>query len=102
ALTPFCRAGVVFEMRRGRRAAEPIEDGLIPAGENVGAVITDAERNVAHQRHAALLRIRFNAPPLLMCDPLHVTEEIQTARNGVLLLLREITHPIRSEEHTSE
>ena len=47
-LPPFLRESVVFEMRLGRRAAEPIEDELIPAAENVGAVITDAERNVAH------------------------------------------------------
>src|SRR5215471_9392347 len=47
-LPPFLRERVVFEMWLGRRAAEPIEDELIPARENVGAVITDTERNVAH------------------------------------------------------
>src|SRR5262249_45412397 len=40
--------------------------------------------------------MRFNIPPLLVCDPLHVTEEIQTARNGLLLLLWETTQPTSS------
>ena len=81
-LSPFLRECVVLEMRLGRRATEPIEQKFVRARENVGAVITDAERNVAHQRHAALLRMRFNVAPLLLCDPLHVTEEIETARHG--------------------
>jgi len=84
-LSPFLCERVILEMRLGRRATEPIEQKFIGPRENVGAVITDAEGNVAHQRHAALLRMRFNVAPLLVCDPLHVTEEIQTARHGWLL-----------------
>src|SRR5207342_1941111 len=72
-LSPFLRERVVLEMRLGRCATEPIEQEFIGTRENVGAVITDAEGNVAHQRHAALLRMRFNVAPLLVCDPLHVT-----------------------------
>ena len=81
-LSPFLRERVILEMRLGRSATEPIEQKFVGARENVGAVITDTERNVAHQRHAALLRVRFDVAPLLLCDPLHVTEEIQTARHG--------------------
>ena len=83
-------------MRLGRRATEPIEQEFIRTRENVGAVITDAEGNVAHQRHAALLCMRFDVAPLLVCDPLHVTEEIETARHGWLLLRRKIAQPIAS------
>ena len=83
-------------MRLRRSATEPIEQKFVGTRENVGAVITDAERNVAHQRHAALLRMRFDVAPLLLCDPLHVTEEIQTARHGCLLLQRKIAQPIAS------
>src|SRR5215470_13208636 len=71
-LSPFLRERIVLEMWLGRCTAKPIEDELIPARENVGAIITDAERNVAHQRHAALLRMCLNVSPLLVCNPLHV------------------------------
>src|SRR5213596_3125837 len=47
-LSPFLRERVVLEVRLGRRATEPIEQEFIRARENVGAVITDAEGNVAH------------------------------------------------------
>ena len=83
-LAPFLRERVVFKMRLRRSATEPVEQKFIGVRENIGAVITDAERNIAHQRHAALLRVRFDVAPLLLCDPLHVTEEIQTARHGCL------------------
>src|SRR5262249_2624447 len=95
-LSPFLREHVVLEVRLGRSATEPIERKFIGARKNVGAVITDAEGNIAHQRHTALLRMRFDVPPLQACDPLHVTEEIQTTPHGWLLLLREITEPITS------
>src|SRR4030095_9115678 len=98
-LTPFLRERVVLEERLWRRATEPVEQKFIRARENVGAVITDAEGNVAHQGHTALFGMRFDVPPLQVCDPLHVTEEIQTARNGRLFFLREITQPIASTFH---
>src|SRR5213080_3643204 len=81
-LSPFLRERIILEMRLGRCPAKPIEDEFIRAGENVGAVITDAERNIAHERYAALLRMRFNVAPLPMHDPLHVTKKVQTARNS--------------------
>src|SRR4029078_11299633 len=87
-LSPFLCERVVLEVWLWRRAAEPIEQKFIGARENIGAVITDAEWNIAHQRDAALLRMRFDVAPLLLCDPLHVTEKIQTARHGRLFLLR--------------
>src|SRR6188472_4166259 len=95
-LSPFLRECVILEMRLGRRATEPIEQKFAGTREHVGAVITDAERNVAHQRHAALLRVRFDVAPLLLRDPLHVTEEIQTTRHVRLLLQRKIAQPITS------
>src|SRR3954468_13530792 len=56
-LSPFLRERVVLEVRFGRRATEPIEQKFMGARENVGAVITNTEWNVAHQRYATLLRV---------------------------------------------
>src|SRR5262249_16821683 len=92
-LSPFLRKCVVLEVWLGRSATEPVEHEFIRARENVGAVITDTERDVAHQSDAALLGVRFNVPPLLERNPLHVTKEIQTAPRGCLLRLRQITQP---------
>ncbi len=90
-LSPFLCERVVLEIRLGRRATEPIEQEFIRARENVGAVITDAKWNVAHQRHAALLCVRFDVAPLLMCDPLHITEEIFDGRvTAACFVLRQI------------
>src|ERR1044071_8269622 len=47
-LPPFLRERVVFEVRFGRGANEPVENEFVGARENVGAAITDAERNIAH------------------------------------------------------
>src|ERR1700756_3758792 len=47
-LAPFLRERVILKGRLGRCAARPIEHELIPARENIGAVVTDAERNIAH------------------------------------------------------
>ena len=47
-LPPFLRKGVVFEVRFGRRAAEPVEHEFPRVGKNVGAIITDAKRDIAH------------------------------------------------------
>src|SRR5215475_9648892 len=95
-LSPFLCKWVVLENWLRRSATKPIEHEFIPARENVGAVITDAEWNVAHQRHAALLRIRFDISPLLMSDPLHVTKEVSASCEGCLSVMREIAYPIAS------
>src|SRR5204862_6988202 len=87
---------VVLERWLGWRAAGPLEQELVRAPSAIGAVIADTEWNVTHQGHAALLRVRFHVAPLLVCYPLHVTEEIQTSADGCLLLLRHITQPIAS------
>src|ERR1051326_517919 len=73
-LSPFLRKRVVLENWLRRSATEPVEDEFIRARENVGAVVTDAKRNVAHQRHATLFGVRLDVPPLLISDPLHVTD----------------------------
>src|SRR4030095_5503635 len=93
-LSPFLCKWVVLENWLGRSAAKPIQHEFIGARENVGAVIADAERNVAHQRHAALLRVRFDVPPLLMSNPLHVTKEISALCKACLSVMREIAYPI--------
>src|SRR5206468_7575124 len=92
-LSPFLRKRVVLEMWLGRSAAEPVEHEFIRTRENVGAVVTDTEGNVAHQRDAAFLSMRFHIAPLLVCDPLHVTEEIQALYYDYLFVLREFAYP---------
>jgi hypothetical protein len=47
-LSPFLCKRVVLEMRLRRSTTEPIEQKFVGMRENVGAVITDAEWNVAH------------------------------------------------------
>src|SRR5262249_11215795 len=89
-LSPFLGECILLESRLGRRAAAPAEHEFVGARENVGAIITYAEWNVAHERHTALLGMRFNVSPLLMRNPLHVTEEISASHEGCLFLLREI------------
>src|SRR6202040_3288062 len=59
-LTPFLSERVVLEERLGRRATEPVEHEFIRAREDVGAVVTDTKGNIAHQRHTALFRMRFD------------------------------------------
>src|SRR6478752_4231866 len=71
-LSPFLRECVILEMRLRRRATEPIEQKFAGTREHVSAVITDAERDVAHQRHTALLSVGFDVAPWLLCEPLHV------------------------------
>src|ERR1700751_3492586 len=66
-LPPFLRERVVLKVRLGWRATKPIEHEFNRSRENVGAVKTDAEGDVAHQSHAALLRMSFQVAPLLMC-----------------------------------
>src|SRR4029077_5619586 len=95
-LTPFLGERVVLEERLGRRATKPVEHEFIRARENVGAVVTDAKGNVAHQRHTALFGVRFDVPPLLMSDPLHVTKEISAFCEGCLFVMREIAYPVAS------
>src|SRR5215211_5887504 len=93
-LSPFLCKCVVLENWLGRSATEPVEHEFIPARENVGAVITDTEGNVAHQRHTALFRMRFDIAPLLMSDPLHVTKEVSAFCEGYLFVAREIAYPL--------
>src|SRR5215831_1408504 len=93
-LSPFLCKWVVLENWLGRSATKPVEHEFIPARENVSAVITNTEGNVAHQRHAALLRVRFDVPPLLMSNPLHVTKEISALCKTCLSVMREIAYPI--------
>src|SRR6476660_7635659 len=89
-LSPFLCKWVVLENWFGRSATKPVEHEFIPARENVSAVITNTEGNVAHQRHATLLRMRFDFSPLLISDPLHVTKEVSASCKGCLLVVREI------------
>ena len=92
-LSPFLRELVVLEVRFGRCAAGPIEHEFIPPRENVGAIITDAKRNITHQRNAAFFGIRFDLPPLLMRDPLHIREEIFAVLYGCSSVLWQIVQP---------
>src|SRR5262245_3813457 len=85
-LSPFLGERVVLENGLGRSATEPVEHEFIPAREDVGAVVTDTEGNVAHQRDAALLRKCFNVTPLLVSDPLDVTKEISALCKGGLFV----------------
>src|SRR5262245_8825472 len=93
-LSPFLCKCVVLENRLGRSAPEPVEHEFIRAREDIRAVVTDAEGNVAHQRHSALLRVRFDVSPLLISDPLHVTEEVSAPTEGCLFIVREIAYPV--------
>src|SRR5215831_4246333 len=93
-LSPFLSERVVLEEGLGRRAPEPVEHEFIRAREDIRAVVTDAEGNVAHQRHSALLRVRFDVSPLLISDPLHVTEEVSAPTEGCLFIVREIAYPV--------
>src|SRR5205823_14079386 len=52
-LSPFLGELIVLEVRLGRRAASPIEHEFIRPRENVGAVVADAKRSIAHQGDAA-------------------------------------------------
>src|SRR5262245_41145288 len=88
-LSPFLCKWVVLENWLGRSATEPVEHEFIPARENVSAVITNPEGNVAHQRHAVPLRVRFDVAPLLMSNPLHVTKEISALCKTCLFVVRE-------------
>ena len=92
-LSPFLRELVVLEVRFGRCAAGPIEHEFIPPRQNVGAIITNAKRNITHERNAAFFGIRFYLPPLLMRDPLHITEVILAVRYGCLLILWQRVQP---------
>src|SRR5262249_54978845 len=87
---------VVLKNWLGRRATKPVEHEFIRARENVGAVVTDTERNVTHQRDAALLRMRFNVSPLLVSNPLHVTKEVSASCEDCLLVVRKTLYPVAS------
>src|SRR2546428_7080233 len=92
-LAPFLGERVVFEVRLGRRATEPLEHEFIRARENVDAAIADAEWNIAHQCHAPFLGVQFDGAPLLLCDPLHVTEETFAVSQRCLSIVRQVAQP---------
>src|SRR5439155_7339208 len=92
-LSPFLRELVVLEVRFGRCAAGPIEHEFIPPRQNVGAIITNAKRNITHERNAAFFGIRFYLPPLLMRDPLLITEVILEVSYCCLFMLWHILLP---------
>ena len=75
-LSPLLGELVVLEMGLWRRAPAPIERKFVPSRKNIGAVIIDAEWNVAHQGKATLFGIRLNPGPLFVRNPLNVVEEI--------------------------
>src|SRR5437899_1997804 len=75
-LSPLLGELVVLEMGFGRRAAAPIMRKFIRSRENIGAVIINAERNVAHQGKATLFGIRLNPGPLFVRNPLNVAKGI--------------------------
>src|SRR6266404_1707168 len=92
-LSPFLGKLVVLEIRLRWRAAAPIEHELVRSCKNVGAVITDTKRNVAHDGDPALRGIRFELAPLLLRDPLHVAKETLARRERCLSILRQIAQP---------
>src|SRR5438477_3599081 len=87
-LSPFLSELVVFKMGFRRRATAPVERKFIRPGENVGTVIIDTERNVAHQRNAAPFGVGFDRRPLFVRDPLDVTKEIFTIVKLLFLFRR--------------
>ena len=75
-LSPLNRELVIFEIRFRRCAPRPIEMENLPLRENIRAVITDTEGNVAHESDAMFPGKSPQLAPLLVRDPLHVTEEL--------------------------
>src|SRR5262249_31713250 len=78
-LTPFLSEFVFFEIRLGRCASGPIESKTLGMSKNISAVIADPKGNVAHQRHPALGGEAFDRVPLVVGDPLHVSEKSATS-----------------------
>src|SRR5262249_7755966 len=93
-LSPFLCKCVVLENWLGRSATKPLEHEFIPTREDVGAVVTNAEGNIAHQRHATFFAVRFDVPPLLISDPLDVTEEVSASCQGCLFVVWKIAYPV--------
>src|ERR1700730_8853604 len=87
-LSPFLRELVVFEVWLGGRAPRPIEREFIRTSKDVGAVVTNAKGNVAHQGNAALFRKEFGFAPLFARNPLHITKEILPRGKMRLSILR--------------
>src|SRR5207249_2163261 len=48
ALAPLLRERIVFEVRLGRRATEPVQHEFVWPRKDVGAAIADSEWNIAH------------------------------------------------------
>src|SRR5439155_17938010 len=79
-LSPLDRELVIFEIRFRRRASRPIEMENLPLRENIRAVITDTEGNVAHESDAMFPGKFPQLTPLLVRDPLHVGKELFARR----------------------
>src|SRR5690349_1270346 len=92
-LAPLLGELVVLEVRLRRRTAGPIECEFVRPGKHIGAVIADAERNVAHQRNTSLFRISLDVPPLLMGDPLHISKKFLASRVRALPRFRQSADP---------
>src|SRR5438105_885127 len=85
-LPPLLREFVVLEVSLRRRATRPVKRENVAICKHIRAVKTDAKRDVAHQPDAALRRKFAQLVPLLVCDPLHVTEKILSHRELSALL----------------
>ena len=92
-LSPFLGEPVVLKMGFRRCASTPIMRKFIRPCENVRAVVADAEWNIAHQRNAALIGIRLDGRPLLVRDPLNVTEKIFAILEALFLFRRLLVKP---------
>src|SRR6266566_5171741 len=79
-LSPLDRELVIFEIWFRRRAPRPIEMEDVPLSENIRAVITDAEGNIAHKRDPVFLGKFPQLTPLFVRDPLHVGKEFFARR----------------------
>jgi len=93
-LSPFLRKLVILKIWFGRCASGPVEREFIRPRENVCAVITDTEWNIAHQCNSAFFSIKFDLTPLFMGYPLHIAEEILSIPQGCLSILRQIVQPV--------
>jgi hypothetical protein len=74
-LPPFLSERVGLERFLGRSAAGPIKQEQLRPGEHIATVIVDADRHVAHQRHAFARAMIVQRAPLMERGLLHVGEE---------------------------
>ncbi len=86
-LSPLLGKLIVLEIRLRRRAPRPVERKALRMHKDVGAVIADPKRNVAHQRDALPFGVGFHFAPLPVGDPLHVVVKGPALFEGGTLLL---------------